>query len=544
MPATERQVRMSCRKAARSWIASVAALVLTACGGGGGDSSNDTNNGDAGSGDNSGNNTSLVAGSLSIALPSQPVSEAAATATITFTLNGSTTTTISGSVMANGGTATNGVDYTLVGPTTFSFSPTDTAAKTVTLSIVNDTVDEPNESVILTFNFGDGNNTNIVTVSVSIADDDAGPAGSPVALATAARVSAEQGKLPSLVSTARTAGTVSPSIDVAGTSILALNYLKASDTDADAMLGSAVAVASFNGKITAAIGAPAEHGNVGAVYVYTTPASGDAPPSGIRIEPPIVQAMRFGYAVQLSRDGNTLVVGAPDESNNQSGIGSYPDTPNGDAAKSGAVFIYSRTNGAWSETPVYVKAIDVAAQDAFGSALALSAGGDVLVVGAPGQDSPATQSDDVVNGTVDSGAAYVSVLKQGTWSMLNGILKAAHVGSGDKFGSAVAIAPRGLTIAVGAPYEDGITLGGDLKPDSGAAYLFTLSNPKGGTDLLVEQTLRFKAANSSAEDLFGKSVALGMEGKVLTVGARFGTAVALSVDGNTLLVGAPAEEVN
>ena len=208
------------------------------------------------------------------------------------------------------------------------------------------------------------------------------------------------------------------------------------------------------------------------------------------------------------------------------------------------MFIYARTNGTWPNAPVYVKAIDVDANDAFGSAIALSSGGDVLIVGAPGQDSPTNQIDDFTNSATDSGAVYVSVQRQGTWSMLNGILKASSIGNGDRFGAAVAVAPRGATIAVGAPYEDGDAASGDAEPNSGAAYLFTPSNLKGGVDLVIDQALRFKAANGGADDLFGKSVTLGVEGRVLTVGARFGAAVALSVAGNTLLVGAQAESVN
>jgi hypothetical protein len=443
--------------------------------------------------------------------------------------------------MASGGTATNGADYAFVGATTVTFADGDTADKSLMLAVINDTVDEPDENFNLTVNAGDGASGNIVTFALTITDDDAGPASAPSGMAPA---TSDQSMDQLRSSLSRGARTPSSQGAVTGASALAMNYLKVSEASADAMLGSSVAVATANGKIIAAVGAPAENGNVGGVYVFTAPTSGDAPPSAIRITPPIAQAMRFGYAVQLSRDGNTLAVGAPDESNNQSGVGSYPDMPNSDAPNSGAVFLYSRTNGAWSPSPVYVKAIDVDAQDAFGASIALSPGGDVLVVGAPGQDGPTSQIDDVTNAAVDSGAAYVGVLKQGAWSMLNGILKATRVNSGDRFGSAVAVAPRGLTIAVGAPYEDGIAISGDIEPNSGAAYLFTPSNLKSSTDLLVEQTLHFKAANGGAEDLFGKSVALGMEGKVLTVSARFGTAVALSVDGHTLLVGAPGEEVN
>lgn len=537
MHAAECKVPMS-RRIAHSFVASLAAFVLTACGGGGSGDSNNTNTVTV---DSNTGGTSITTGRLRFNLPSSQVSEGAGMVAITVSRTDGGAGALSVSVTASGGTATNGADYAFVGSPTINFADGDTADKSLVLSIVNDVVVEPDDTFNLTFDASAGANVNITTFTFTIVDDDAGPASASVSTSAAAAISSNQ-HMDELRSSAwRSARASASQGPVTGTSVLAMNYLKATDTAADAMLGSSVAVATSNGKIIAAVGAPAENGNVGAVYVFTAPASGDAPPSATRITPPVAQAMRFGYAVQLSRDGNTLAVGAPDESNNQSGVGSYPDAPNSDAAKSGAVFLYSRSNGAWSETPVYVKAIDVDAQDAFGSAIALSAGGDVLVVGAPGQDSPTSQVDDVTNAAVDSGAAYVSVLKQGTWSMLNGILKATRVGNGDKFGSAVAVAPRGLTIAVGAPYEDGTAIGGDTKPNSGAAYLFTPSNLKSGADLAVEQTLHFNAANSSAEDLFGKAVALAMDGKVLTVGARFGTAVALRVDGNTLLVGPPEE---
>lgn len=528
---------MSCKPALRPLIAGIATLALTACGGGSGDRNNSTPTDNLGNSNGSG---FITVGQLRFTLPPSQISEAAGTVTLTVSRTGGRAGALSASVMANGGTATNGADYAFVGATTVDFADGDTADKSLLLAVFNDTVDEPDESFNLTVNAGSGANVNIVTLTLTITDDDAGPAPASVP-AGIAPSSSDQNMDQLRASPLRGARALASPGTLTGTSALAMNYLKPSETSADAMLGSSIAVATANGKIIAAVGAPAENGNVGGVYVFTAPASGDAPPSAIRITPPIAQAMRFGYAVQLSRDGNTLAVGAPDESNNQSGVDNYPDMPNSDAPNSGAVFLYSRTNGAWSQSPVYVKAIDVDAQDGFGSAIALSPAGDVLVVGAPGQDGPSSQIDDVTNAAVDSGAAYVGVLKQGAWSLLNGILKAPRVGSGDRFGSAVAVAPRGLSIAVGAPYEDGIASSGDIKPNSGAAYLFTPSNLKSSPDLLIEQTLHFKAANGSAENLFGKSVALGMEGKVLTVSARLGTAVALSVEGNTVLVGAGKE---
>jgi len=154
---------------------------------------------------------------------------------------------------------------------------------------------------------------------------------------------------------------------VRAASVLAEGYVKASDTAAGARLGSAVAV-SGDGK-TFAIGAPFTNGEVGSIYVYTAQTTGSAfTPHPVKISAPSAQAMRFGFALALSEDGNTLAVGAPYEGDDQSGVGTYPVTPNDNAPKSGAVFVYSRVGGLWSATPVYIKSSDADAGDEFGHA--------------------------------------------------------------------------------------------------------------------------------------------------------------------------------
>ena len=534
---------MVARSVLRSWLVGGALVSLAACGGGYGDgvSQNIVSQGTV--------TVSTTAGQVRLSLQqSTSINEGGGALAVTLTPTISNPGVINGRLSASGGTATAGQDFT--SPQFTAFDPSvafrfsgDSVPRTVTINITDDAVDEPDETFNLTLTVTDANNNTATSViTITIVDNDNSPSGSSATPASTAPATT-YGAKPVRSTSANAATAAGLSSAPSGATVFATSYVKANgvDTSADAMLGAAVAVASSNGKITTAVGAPAQDGNVGSVYVYTTPMAGRAAPAAVRITPPVAQAMRFGYAVQLSRDGNTLAVGAPDEGNNQRGIADYPDAPNSDAANSGAVFIYTRSNGVWSNTPVYVKAMDVDAQDAFGSAIALSAGGDVLVIGAPGQDSPTGQIDDFTNAAVDSGAVYVATNRQGAWSLLNGILKATLVGDGARFGASVAVAPRGAAIAVGAPYEDDDSPTGEVEANAGAAYLFATPHLKSGADLAIDQVLRFKAANGGAEDLFGKSVSLGVDGKVLTVGARLGTAVVLSVDGQTLLVGSPPD---
>ena len=84
----------------------------------------------------------------------------------------------------------------------------------------------------------------------------------------------------------------------------------------------------------------------------------------------------FGSSVALS--GDTLVVGAPYEDSNATGVDG--NQANNLAIDSGAVYVFVRS-GDWWYQQAYLKASNTDADDQFGSSLALS--GDTLVVGAP-----------------------------------------------------------------------------------------------------------------------------------------------------------------
>ena len=206
---------------------------------------------------------------------------------------------------------------------------------------------------------------------------------------------------------------------------------------------------------------------------------------------------RFGYWVDM--EGDTLVVGAPLEDG------------------TGAVYIFTRTGGVWSEQ-ASVKASNGRADDWFGSSVALS--GDTLVVGARFEDSAArgvagNQSD---TSAPDSGAAYVFTRTGGIWTQ-QAYIKASNTRAGDHFGFSVDVS--GNTLVVGAREEDSAATGiggnqADVSaPDSGAAYVFTRAGEVWNQEAYV------KASNTGAGDWFGNGVALA---------------------GDTLLVGAPLED--
>lgn len=291
----------------------------------------------------------------------------------------------------------------------------------------------------------------------------------------------------------------------------------------------------------------------------------------------------FGYALALSADGSTLAVGALLEDSNATGIdGNAADNS---AVDSGAVYVFSRAGGTWSQQ-AYVKASNTGAGDRFGSAVALSADGSTLAVGAPLEGSAATGTHVATPGdgvgAVNSGAVYVYTRTGSSWAQ-QAYVKAGNTGAHDHFGTSVALSADGSTLAAGAWLEDSNAtgVGGDPSnngaSDSGAAYVFTRA---GAT---WSQQAYLKANNTQSSAVFGRALALSADGNTLAVAApwedsisggdtgavhvfsragaswthlahvkasnaqagdTFGWSVALSGDGATLAVGAWGEDSN
>lgn len=217
----------------------------------------------------------------------------------------------------------------------------------------------------------------------------------------------------------------------------------------------------------------------------------------------------FGGAVALS--GDTLVVSAIGEDSGSSGVNGNQFNQN--APNSGAVYVFVRTAGTWTQQ-AYIKGGNPAANDAFGSSVALD--GDTLVVGSTGQDSSAS----------NSGAAYVFVRSAGVWSQ-QAFLKASNPGASDNFGRSVGI--HGNTLIVGAPNEDSNATGvnglqsNNSAGNAGAAYVFVRNGTAWG------QQAYLKASNTETSDQFGYAVAI--HGDTAVVGAVDEDSNAVGING-------------
>lgn len=283
----------------------------------------------------------------------------------------------------------------------------------------------------------------------------------------------------------------------------------------------------------------------------------------------------FFGVVALSRDGNTLAIGAVGEDTEATGIDATSDE-RGDG--NGAVYMYRRSGAGWAfET--FLKPSNGMEGDGFGNALSLSDDGNTLAVGAS------------LRGIGEGGSAYVFTRTGTTWT------QQAHVFPEEfsatlLFGFSVSLSGDGNRLAVGLPGEDGRGTGVTTPPAPGALSLANsgavLIYERTGTDWAMEAYV--KASNTGALDNFGWSVAFSGDGNALVVGAPsedsastgvestsnegasgsgaayvyryttawafesylkasdvdagdgFGTAVSIDRDGTTIAVGAPSYE--
>ena len=169
-----------------------------------------------------------------------------------------------------------------------------------------------------------------------------------------------------------------------------------------------------------------------------------------------------------------------------------------------------------------------------GNAVAISADGNTVVVGAPHESSAARgiNGDAGDNSLYASGAAYVFVRRGGTW-VQQAYVKASNAGQSDLFGMNVALSADGSTMAVSAPWERSAATGingdqnDDSLPQAGAVYVFTRTGDSWSQQAYV------KASNPGRR---------ASEGDLLADGDQFGFSLALSGDGSTMAVGATTED--
>lgn len=147
----------------RCLMSMLAALAVTACGSGGGGDEGETGQ----------------AGTLQLSAATQSVSESSGTITVTVTRTGGSDGAVGATIATSNGVAIAGQDYTAV-TSTVSFAAGDAAAKSVSIPITNDALEEPAEAFTATLSAPTGGAALGTPVSATItiqANDGPPPTG-------------------------------------------------------------------------------------------------------------------------------------------------------------------------------------------------------------------------------------------------------------------------------------------------------------------------------------------------------------------------------
>ena len=284
--------------------------------------------------------------------------------------------------------------------------------------------------------------------------------------------------------------------------------LNASDAGSNDYFGWSVAISGD----TVVIGAwqddpdlgAGELGNAGSVYVFVRTGSSWSQQAKLNATDAESEDM-FGYSIAI--DGDTIVVGAKGED---------PDLGDGELEYAGSAYVFTRSNGIWSQQ-AKLNATDAEASDVFGFSVAID--GNTIVVAAP-WEYPDLGAGLILNG----GSVYVFFRSAGNWIQQEK-LNALDTWDNAQFGFSVGI--DGDTIISGARF-DAPDLGSGPIWGAGSAYIFKRS----GSNWI--QQAKLNANDAQEYDRFGWSVAI--DGDLAIAGAIYQDLGGAAIDGGAAYV--------
>jgi len=168
----------------------------------------------------------------------------------------------------------------------------------------------------------------------------------------------------------------------------------------------------------------------------------------------------------------------------------------GNSAWSDAISFTTEATSLPTSEVYQITASDAQAGDLYGMSCALNTVGDRLVVGAPGEDTAAT----------DAGKVYIYDFDGTNW-IETVQLTASDAQAGDWYGVSCSINATGDKLAVGAAMED------TAATDAGKVYIYDYN----GTNWV--ETAQLTASDAQASDWYGVNCAFNATGDKLAIGA-------------------------
>jgi phage gpG-like protein len=311
--------------------------------------------------------------------------------------------------------------------------------------------------------------------------------------------------------------------------------LTASGESGEGEFGLNVALSSDGN--TAVIGGPADNGRVGAAWVFTRSGGKWEQQGGKLTAGGESGKGEFGLGTALSADGNTALIGGPE-----------------DNANVGAAWVFTRSGAVWTQQGEKLTGAGEVGKAGFGLGAALSSDGNTALIGG---------GSDNVGPFEGVGAAWVFTRSGGKWTQQGEKLTGGgEVGKGN-FGESVALSSDGNSAVMGGALDNG---------EVGAAWVFVRSGAK-----WTQQGEKLTGAGEIGKGEFGFGVALSSDGSTALIGGLgdngevgaawmftrsgetwsqqgakvtgsgetgkgfFGWQVALSEDASTALIGGPLD---
>jgi hypothetical protein len=308
--------------------------------------------------------------------------------------------------------------------------------------------------------------------------------------------------------------------------------LTGTETGSRTQFGLNVALSSDGN--TALIGGPGDKSEVGAAWVFVRSGSTWEQQGPKLTGTGETGKAAFGYAVALSGDGNTALIGG-----------------GGDNANVGAAWVFTRSGTTWAQQGSKLTGGEEVGEGHFGFRVALSEDGNTALIGGPKDE-------------LNAGAAWVFTRAEPTWTQQGKKLTGGEEIGASEFGEGVALAGDGNTALVG---------GGGDNESVGAAWVFTRTG-----ESWAQQGSKLTGTGTAGKNPhFGFRVALSEDGSTALVGgggdnesvgaawvftraeptweqqgskltageeagkAKFGYSVALSANGNAALIGGLAD---
>jgi len=174
---------------------------------------------------------------------------------------------------------------------------------------------------------------------------------------------------------------------------------------------------------TAIVGGLYDNGELGAAWIWTRGAGIWTQQGGKLVGTGAVGKANQGWAVGLSGDGNTAIVGGALDDNDR-----------------GAAWVWTRSGGIWTQQSSKLVGAGASGSARQGSAVSISTDGNIAIVGGVRDNS-------------EAGAAWVWARSSGTWSQLGTKLTGTGAVGLAWQGNSVSLSGDGSTAIVGGPQD-------------------------------------------------------------------------------------------